>query len=76
MVDEKLLKNVQKAVNLINELNLLSVEDLKNAAMQYGLDFNGDKEEIVLSIVRKKLTVEEYEDYQASSQFPETSEPE
>jgi len=64
MVDEKLLKNVQKAVNLINELNILSVEDLKNAAMQYGLDFNGDKEEIVLSIVRKKLTVEEYEDYQ------------
>ncbi len=42
----------------------MTLEELKNTAVQYGIDYNKNKDELVLSIVREELTVEEYEDYQ------------
>ena len=36
MVDESLLKSVQKAFSVVKELNEMSIEDLQNICEQYG----------------------------------------
>ena len=65
MASETLLKNVQKAFELIKKRNEMSIEELNRICEQYGVEANGlEKSELILLILKKELNEQEFNDYQ------------
>ena len=65
MPNNEMFKNIQKVLNLLNELRGMSVEVLKDICMQYGDDYSSDvKEELINTIMGEELSKQELEDYQ------------